>query len=160
MDASFPLAAVVAIGRNGAIGRDNALPWSMPSDLTRFRTLTMGKPMIMGRRTFESIGKALPGRESIVVTRRPQLDLPDRVYAVPDPDEALALAHVRAGLMGASEIAVIGGAELFAAMMPRLDRIYLTIVDLRPEADTFFIAPDPYLWRETARVGPVRDPKG
>ena len=148
------LVAVVAMGRNGAIGRDNALPWTMPSDLARFRALTMGKPMIMGRRTFESIGRALPGRESIVVSRRPQTDLPERTHAAADPEEALALAEAWASAMGASEIALIGGAALFEQMMPHLARIYLTIVDLRPDADTFLAAPDAFVWRETARHRP------
>ena len=153
------LSAVIAVGRNGAIGRDNALPWSMPSDLARFRALTMGRPMIMGRRTYEAIGRALPGRESIVVSRQPQAGLPDGVLAASSPEEALDLAGARATALGASGIAAIGGALLFAALMPRLDRIYLTIVDLRPEADTYLDSLDPYVWRETARLRPSRHPR-
>ena len=159
MSGVLPIVAVIAVGRNGAIGRDTALPWTMPSDLARFRALTMCKPMVMGRRTFESIGKALPGRESIVVSRRPQAGLPAGVHAAIDPEQALGLARERATALGASEIAVIGGAELFAAIMPRLDRVYLTIVDLRPEADTFLEGLDPYAWRETARQRPPRHPR-
>jgi dihydrofolate reductase len=159
MSPSPPLAAVIAIGRNGAIGRDNALPWTMPSDLARFRALTMGKPMIMGRRTFEAIGRPLPGRDSIVVSRRPLPGLPARVFAAGDPDAALALARARAAALGASEITLIGGAGLFAAMADHLDRLHLTIVDLRPDADTFLDRPDPYVWREVARERPVRDPR-
>ncbi len=153
-----PLVAVVAMGRNGAIGHQDALPWRMPTDLARFRALTMGKPMIMGRRTFESIGKALPGRESIVVSRRRLADLPAGVHAATGPEAALALAEARAVAMDAAEIALIGGAALFEAMMPQLDRLYLTIVDLRPDADTFLAAPDPYVWRETRRQRPLRQP--
>ncbi len=153
---TLPVSAVIAVGRNGAFGRGNGLPWIMPSDLARFRALTMGKPMIMGRRTFDSIGKALPGRVSIVVTRRRQPGLPDGVIAATEPGVSLEIARTHAGELGASEIAVIGGAALLHAMMSRLDRIYLTIIDLRPEADTFFASLDPYVWRETGRQRPPR----
>ena len=159
MNGAFPLSAVVAVARNGAIGRDNALPWTMPSDLARFRVLTMGKPMIMGRRTFESIGRALPGRVSIVVSRQPQAGLPAGVHAAIDPDAALGSAGERATALGASGITVIGGAALFHALMPRIDRIYMTIVDLRPAADTFLESLDPYVWCETARQRPPRHPR-
>ena len=156
---SHPLIAVVAMGRNGAIGRDNALPWTMPSDLARFRTLTMGKPMIMGRRTYESIGKALPGRESIVVSRRARAMLPVGVHAADSAERALAVADQRATAMDAAEIALVGGATLFEALLPLCARIHLTIVDLRPAADTFFGALDPFVWREVARSTPARHPR-
>lgn len=153
-----PLAAVVAVARNGVIGHRGGLPWHMPGDLARFRMLTMGKPMIMGRRTFESIGRALPGRESIVVTSRP---LPPRqaVFHAASPAEALELAAIRAAAMGADEISLIGGAGLFDALLPRTGRLYLTQVDLQPEGDTFFPAVDPADWREIAREVPPRHPE-
>ena len=153
-----PLVIVAAAGRNGAIGRDGALPWTMPGDLARFRALTAGCPMIMGRRTWESIGRNLPGRESIVVSRR-ALDLPEGAHAAPDPDAALVLAAGRAAAMAAPAVALIGGAALFAALMPRADRLAMTFVDLRPEADTFLPPIDPYLWRESARIVPARHPR-
>ena len=159
MTDALPLSAVVAVGRNGAIGLDNALPWTMPSDLARFRALTMGKPMIMGRRTFESIGKALPGRVSMVVSRRGGPNLPDGVLSASSLAEAVDMAATQAVALGASEIAVIGGAALFDALMPRLDRVYLTVIDLRPEADTFLESLDPYVWRETERLRPPRHPR-
>ena len=106
-----PLVIVAAVARNGAIGRDNALPWTMPSDLARFRALTMGCPMIMGRRTWESIGRNLPGRESVVVSRG-LLDLPSGAHAAADPATALAFAAQRADALDASAIALIGGAGL------------------------------------------------
>lgn len=152
-----PLAAVVAVARNGVIGRAGALPWQMPGDLARFRALTMGKPMIMGRRTFDSIGRALPGRESIVVTRRP-LAPAQAVFPASSPEAALALAKVRAAAMGAGEISLIGGAALFDALLPRTTRLYLTEVDLEPAGDTFFPAVDPAEWREIERVRPARHP--
>lgn len=152
----LPLIAVVAMGRNGAIGRDNALPWRMPSDLARFRALTMGKPMIMGRRTFESIGRALPGRESIVVSRREQDTLAPGVFGAATPELALRLARERAAAMNAQEVALVGGASLFQALAPQTDRLYLTVIDLAPEADTFHPVPDPFVWREVARSRPER----
>ena len=159
MQGGLTISAVIAVARNGALGRDNALPWTMPSDLARFRALTMGRPMIMGRRTYQSIGKALPGRESIVVSRHPLAGLPDGVHAALGPDAALDLAATRASALGASEIAVIGGAALLTALMPHVDTVYLTIIDLRPEADVFFEQLDPYVWRETARQRPPRHPR-
>ena len=103
-----PLVIVAAVGRNGAIGRDKALPWTMPGDLARFRALTMGCPMIMGRRTWQSIGRNLPGRESIVVSRG-SLDLPEGAYCAADPESALEIAAARAEAVEAPAIALIGG---------------------------------------------------
>ena len=151
-----PLAIVVAVGRNGAIGRDGKLPWAMPGDLARFRDLTMGTPMIMGRRTFDSIGQALPGRESIVVSRDPALALPAGVFHAAGPEAALILAVERAAAMGAASISLIGGAGLFETMMPRVERLHITYVDLAPAADTFFPAIDWASWRETSRFVPPR----
>lgn len=152
-----PLVIVAAIARNGAIGRNNALPWTMPGDLARFRELTVGRPMLMGRRTFEAIGRNLPGRESIVLTRRPTVAAAG-VHHVADLDAALAIADDRAAVMGAGEIALVGGTALFAGLMPRCARLALTFVDCAPEADTFFPPIDPYRWREAARVYPPRHP--
>lgn len=153
-----PLAIVAAVGRNGAIGRDNRLPWKLPSDLARFRELTMGKPMIMGRRTYQSIGRKLPGRESIVVTRDQDLELPDGVFRAPDADAALEIAGARAAQMKAREVTLIGGATLFETMMPLVDRLYMTFVDVAPEADVFFPSLDESEWRETSRITPSRLP--
>lgn len=154
-----PLAIVAAVGRNGAIGQGGRLPWTMPGDLARFRALTMGTPMIMGRRTFESIGRALPGRESIVVSHDPSLALPDGVFRAADPDAALAFAASRAAAMGAGAMTLIGGATLFTAMMSATDRLHMTFVDRAPEADTFFPPIDPALWREISRAIPPRHPR-
>lgn len=151
-----PLAIVAAVGRNGAIGHEGKLPWRMPGDLSRFRELTMGKPMIMGRRTFASIGKALPGRESIVVSRDAALPLPSGVHRAASPDGALVLANARATAMDAAEISLIGGATLFDLLMDRTDRLYITFIDLAPPADTFFPPIDPSIWRETRRHVPER----
>ena len=154
-----PLVVVVAVGRNGAIGRDNQLPWSMPTDLARFRALTMGTPMIMGRRTFESIGCVLPGRESIVITRSRDLVAMPGLWIVRTPEAAFALAQVRAMAMKADAATLIGGAAVFAAMMEWVDRLDLTIVDLAPTADTFFPPIDPAVWREHDRRTIPRGPR-
>ena len=159
MTASMPLAIVAAVGRNGAIGQGNMLPWTMPGDLAHFRALTIGTPMIMGRRTWDSIGRPLPGRESIVVSRCPDLDLPESVWPAADPAAALALARQRAAAMAASAITLIGGATLFEALMDDADRLHLTFVDLAPKADTFFPTIDPAIWRETSRIVPQRHPR-
>lgn len=127
---------------NGVIGVDNALPWRLPADLRRFKAQTMGKPMIMGRKTFESFPSPLPGRRHIVLTRDPswQADGAEIAHSV---DEALTLA-------AAEHVAVIGGAEIFALMLPDADRIELTEVHLSPEGDAVVPAFGDE-WVETAR---------
>ena len=153
-----PLIAVAAVGRDGTIGKDGSLPWTMPGDLARFRALTMGTPMIMGRRTWDLIGRPLPGRESVVVSRDTGLTLPEGVWHADSPADALDLAQERARAMGAPAISLIGGAALFAALLGETDRLALTIVDLAPDGDTFFPAIDPAIWREVAHVVPDRHP--
>jgi dihydrofolate reductase len=155
---TLPLVIAAAVARNGAIGRDNRLPWSMPGDLAHFREITMGKPMIMGRRTFEAIGRVLPGRESIVVTRAGHAGAASGLFYAESPEEAVALGQERAAAMEADEIMLIGGTQLFAALMPRVRRLRLSLIDLAPEADVFFPAIDPALWREVARQVVPRHP--
>ncbi len=140
---------VVAVAENGVIGRDGAIPWCVPSDLKIFRRLTMGKPVIMGRKTYDSIGKPLEGRDNIVVTRRADFSAAG-VERAGSIAEALGIARARAALRGVDEIAVIGGAEIFAAMLPMAGRIYLTRIHARPAGDTFFPDPDPAIWREVS----------
>jgi dihydrofolate reductase len=135
------ISLVVARALNGVIGHDNALPWRLPADLRRFKTLTMGKPMLMGRRTFDSIGRALPGRVNLVLTRDTAWQAPGTVV-VHSLDEALA----RAG--DAPELAVIGGAELFELVLPLAQRIYLTDVQAVIPGDTRFPDLAPEEWRE------------
>lgn len=125
------ISLLVARARNGVIGRDNALPWRLPADLRRFRALTMGKPMLMGRRTFESIGRALPGRVSLVLTRNRSWQAPGAIV-VHDLHEAFAQAG------DAAELVVIGGAALFKLFLPLAERIYLTDVHATIPGDTHF----------------------
>ena len=130
------LSIICAVGRNGAIGRDNALLWHLPGDLPRFKRLTMGHPVIMGRRTFESIGRPLPGRLNLVVTRNANYAA-EGVTLCPSLD--IALQRAEAAQPDDGEIFVIGGGELYAATIDRCARLYLTEVDDAPtDADTFF----------------------
>ena len=128
------VALIVAVAENGVIGRGGALPWRLPSDLRRFRRLTLGKPMIMGRKTYQSIGRPLDGRESIVLSGRRER-YPAGVHVAASIKEALALAAQLAGARGVEEVAVIGGAEVFAAALPFAERIYLTLVHAKPAGD-------------------------
>ena len=148
--AAIPLVLVAAVADNGVIGRDNALPWHLGSDLKRFKALTANKPVIMGRKTYESIGKPLPGRTNIVVTRDWAFK-PQGLVMATSLDAALAIARDDAKRRGANAIMVIGGTEIFAQTMPLADRLEITHVHARPEGDTFLPAIDPAIWRETAR---------
>jgi dihydrofolate reductase len=138
------LSLVVAASENDVIGRDNALPWHLPADLKHFKAITMGKPIVMGRKTYESIGRPLPGRLNIVISRNRALQIPG-VDVVGSFDEALA----RAG--DAPEVAVIGGAELFRSALPLARRIYFTRVHANVEGETKFPALDLRQWREVDR---------
>lgn len=132
---------VVAMARNRVIGRDNALPWHLPEDLKHFKRTTLGKPILMGRRTFESIGKPLPGRTNLVLTRRAHWDCPGAV-PVHSFDEAVAR------VAGEPELAVIGGAEIFGLLLPFATRIHLTRVEADIAGDTVFPPLEPAEWIE------------
>lgn len=144
------LSLIVAVAENGVIGRDGGLPWRLSSDLKTFRRLTMGKPMIMGRRTYDSIGKPLDGRDNIVVTRDPFFEVAG-VSACATVSEALTLARVLATTRGADEIMVIGGAAIYDAVLPLADRIYFTQVHANPDGDRHFAALDQTVWTEASR---------
>ncbi len=149
---------VAAVARNGAIGVKGGLPWRLPSDLKHLRETTWGRPMVMGRKTFDSIGKPLPGRETIVVTRD-RAFARDGVHVARSIEDALALGELRAEAMGVDEIMVIGGGELYRATLDRADRIVLSEVDLAPEGDAFFPEIDMTRWREVSRKTPPRGEK-
>lgn len=141
------IAFVVAVARNGVIGREGKLPWRISSDLKRFKEITMGKPVIMGRKTWESLPKRpLPGRQNIVITRDRDYRAEGAVVAA-SVEEALAQAKITES----NEICVIGGSEIFRQMLPMADRLYLTEVDLFPEGDVVFPPVDHTAWRETSR---------
>jgi dihydrofolate reductase len=134
---------VVAADERGGIGRDGGLPWHLPADLQRFKALTMGKPIVMGRRTWDSIGRPLPGRRSLVVSRQSGLAL-EGAEVVDSLEAALHAAR------DAPEVCVIGGAELYRAALPRADRIHLTRVHWTVAADTFLPPLDAAAWRQVA----------
>ncbi|RIX97593.1 diacylglycerol kinase [Aureimonas flava] len=140
MTRALPLVAVVAVvatAANGVIGLRGAMPWSIPSDLKRYRALTMGKPMIMGRRTLESIGRVLDGRDTIVLTRAASLPFEGAIPAR-SPAEALALAARAADRRGANEIVIAGGAQIYREFLPSTDRVERTVIDASPDGDAFF----------------------
>ena len=141
---------LAAVAENGVIGRDNALPWRLSTDLKRFKALTLGKPVVMGRKTYLSIGSPLPERTNIVITRDKNFRA-QGVMVANSVDAALDMARAEARRRGANEIVVIGGTEIFAQTMALADRLEITHVHARPEGDVYFPAIDPKLWRETAR---------
>jgi len=143
---------IAAVARNGAIGADGGLPWRLSSDLKRFKALTMGKPLVMGRKTFDSVGRPLPGRRVIVVTR-------DAGWTRPGVETANSLEAALALAAGADEIMVGGGGEIYAQALPLAARLYLTEVDLAPDGDVRFPDIDPALWREARRELGARGPK-
>ena len=153
----MPITLVVAVAENGVIGHKGGLPWRLSSDLQTFRRLTMGKPLIMGRRTFQSLKKPLDGRDNIVVTRDDGFR-PDGAIVVPSLEAALARAKDCAKARGAEEIMVIGGADIFAASLPLADRIYKTEVHGRPEGDTLMPEVDWKAWGEVSREALPRGP--
>ena len=141
---------VAAIGENNVIGRDGQLPWRIRSDLRHFRALTLDKPVIMGRKTFQSIGKALDRRTNIVITRDPEFSA-EGIEKAPNFEAALALARQDAEKRGTDEIMIIGGSDVFAAALPLADRLEITHVHAQPDGDAFFPPIDAKIWREVAR---------
>jgi len=144
------VALVVAMGDNRAIGKGGGLPWRLSSDMRFFRKVTMGKPIVMGRLTFASLGRVLDGRLNIVLTRNAAFEAPGAVMAY-NLEEALDVARKEAAKAGVDEIMIIGGEDVFREVLPQADRIYLTEVHAAPHADTWFPALDPSEWREVSR---------
>lgn len=139
------ISLVVAVSENYVIGKDNKLIWHLPADLKFFKEVTMGHHMIMGRKTFESIGRPLPGRTSVVVTRNKELSLPEGVLVADSLQNAIAMCG------NDPEICIIGGAQIFKEAMPIADRIYLTIIHQEFEGDVYFPKPDPNEWKMVSR---------
>lgn len=149
-----PVALILARADNGVIGRAGGLPWHLSGDLKFFKARTLGKPVVMGRKTYQSIGRPLPGRPNLVVTRDAAFR-PKGVEVFADVEAALDRARALAVQLGAEEIMVIGGGEIYALTLPLARRIYLTEVHARPEGDTTFPDLDPAEWREVRRDPPV-----
>lgn len=154
------LAIIAAVAGNGVIGRDNALAWRLGTDMRRFKALTLGKPIVMGRRTWDSIGKPLPGRDTIVVTRAAGFTAAGALVAH-GWAEARDLATEAAARSGSDAVAVVGGAEIYRLALPEAAVLHLTLVHARPDGDTLFPAYDPDAFRETFRehhpAGPQDD---
>ena len=147
------LSLIAAVDQHRAIGKGNALPWHLPADLKRFKALTLGKPVLMGRKTAESIGRPLPGRRNLVLTRSGQAPF-DGMESVASVDEALAMAT------GSGELCVIGGGEVYALCLPRATHLHLTLVETVVDgADAFFPAFDADAWRVAARESHPADEK-
>ncbi|NBN63397.1 dihydrofolate reductase [Pannonibacter tanglangensis] len=152
------MVVVAAVAENGIIGAGNAMPWHVPSDLKHFKALTLGRPVVMGRRTFASLGRPLPGRFNIVISRGAP-DLPEGVALVPSLDAGLALAAGRPETAEFGEVMVIGGGQIYAQAMPLADRLEITRIHASPQGDTLFPPIDPALWQEVARIPGERGPK-
>ena len=152
-----PLAVVAAVADNGVIGRDNNLIWRLKTDLKRFRSLTWGKPLIMGRRTFQSIGKPLPGRETVVLTRDAGFAL-DGAHVAHEWRQAVAIANDLAARARADALMVVGGAEIYALALPEAERIHLTLVHAAPPGDVVFPPFDRTLFEAVRREEHARGP--
>jgi dihydrofolate reductase len=141
------ISAIAAMSENRVIGDDNQLPWHLPADLKHFKNLTSGHPILMGRKTYESIGRPLPNRTNIIISRNTDFEA-QGCTVVKDIDEAIACAKKQ----NSEEIFIIGGAEVYKQLLPAIDRIYLTIVHEDFEGDAFFPELDMKEWKESERV--------
>lgn len=143
---STPIALIIAVAENGVIGRDNRMPWHIPAELKHFKATTLGKPVVMGRKTFESLGRPLPGRTNIVVTRD-RAFAADSIVVAHDLDTALHCADDIARRDGAAEIMVIGGADIYRQALPQARTLYYTEVKLSPVGDAYFRDVDWSQWQ-------------
>jgi dihydrofolate reductase len=157
MQHPLPVSLIVAATRNQVIGRDNQMPWHLPADLRYFKQRTLGKPIIMGRKTWESLGRPLPGRLNIVVTRQIDIALEGaEVFA--DLQAAIERGQEWASEQGVDEVMVIGGGQLYQQALALTQRVYLTRIDLELEGDTFFPVLDAQQWQQTeAQAHPAQD---
>ncbi|MGV8834277.1 MAG: dihydrofolate reductase [Devosia sp.] len=155
---SVRIAMIVGVAANGVIGNDQTIPWRIPSDMQFFKATTLGKPIIMGRKQYETVGKPLPGRTNIVVTRQ-QGYQPDGVIVVSSLDNALETARGIAERDGVDEIMIIGGGDIYAQMMDRADRLYISHIALTPEGDVRFPEIDPAVWTVIEQPDVTANPK-
>ena len=154
MKKTLPLSLIAAHAENGVIGIDNSMPWHLPGDFKYFKATTLGKPIIMGRKTWESLGRPLPGRLNLVVSRQPGLEL-QGAQVFPSLEAAVECAEAWAVEQGVNEVMLIGGAQLYALGLPFADRLYLTRVELKPEGDAWF---PPFERGEWTMVSDVANP--
>jgi dihydrofolate reductase len=149
MNNTLPLCLIAALGENRVIGVNNSMPWHLPGDFKYFKETTLGKPIIMGRKTWDSLGRPLPGRLNIVVSRQADLQL-EGAEVCSSLESAVTLAEEWALEQGVDELMLIGGAQLYAQALPHADRLYLTRVNLSPEGDAWFPEFSPYDWEQTS----------
>lgn len=152
------ISLIAAVAENGVIGADGDLPWRLPSDFAFFKRTTMGKPLVMGRKTFESIGKPLPGRTNIVVTRQKGYQ-PDGVIVIDSLDASIEHAQTIAVADGVDEIMIGGGGQIYAEAMDRADRLYITHVEARPDGHVQFPQIDPAVWKVVDEPDVTPSPK-
>ena len=158
MSTNPKLCAVVAMDRNNVIGREGDLPWRLPSDLKHFKRVTLGKPCLMGRKTWESLPFPLPGRPNLVLTRNKTYTAKGAtVYS--DLNEMVGEGYALAGASGVDEVMLIGGAQLYKILLPHCDRLYVTRVDAQVEGDAVFPAIDPAIWSLKSENGPIKTEK-
>ncbi|PHN33081.1 dihydrofolate reductase [Pseudomonas sp. ICMP 460] len=151
MKKTLPLSLIAALGENRVIGVDNSMPWHLPGDFKYFKATTLGKPIIMGRKTWDSLGRPLPGRLNLVVSRQTDLAL-EGAEVFPSLDAAVERAEAWALAQGANELMLIGGAQLYAQGLAQADRLYLTRVALSPEGDAWFPQFDEQQWKRVSNV--------
>ncbi|NMX89967.1 MULTISPECIES: dihydrofolate reductase [unclassified Pseudomonas] len=151
MKKTLPLSLIAALGENRVIGVDNSMPWHLPGDFKYFKATTLGKPIIMGRKTWDSLGRPLPGRLNIVVSRQTDLKL-EGAQVFPSLDAAVARAEAWALEQGVDELMLIGGAQLYAQGLDQADRLYLTRVALSPQGDAWFPEFDLNRWKLVSNV--------
>lgn len=156
--AEILISMIAAVAANNVIGADNDMPWRLSTDLKRFKALTMGKPIIMGRHTFESVGKALPGRLNVVITRNRNLKLDGAVVA-DSLDDALIIAKIEAFKTGQEEVMITGGGQIYAEAMEHADRLYITHVEATPNGDTVFPMIDGQIWKISSEEAHPRGEK-
>ena len=159
MKKTLPLSLIAALGENRVIGVDNSMPWHLPGDFKYFKATTLGKPIIMGRKTWDSLGRPLPGRLNIVVSRQTDLVL-EGAEVFPSLDAAVARAEAWALEQGVDELMLIGGAQLYTQGLEQADRLYLTRVELSPQGDAWFPQFDVNQWKLVSNiVNPAEDDK-
>ena len=152
------ISLIAAVAKNGVIGNEGDLPWNLPSDLKKFKEITDNRPIIMGRKTWDSIGRPLPNRDNIIISRNANLEIEGGIICL-SPDEAISIAKIKANERGCEEIMVIGGGYIYQEFMSIADKLYITEVDLEIEGDAYFPKIDPELFEEVIREERNKDPE-
>lgn len=158
MPVSIKISMIAGVATNNVIGLDGGMPWKLPSDMKFFKQTTMGKPIVMGRKQYETVGRPLPGRANIVVSRKPGYQ-PDGVIVISDFVAAIDHAKTIAKADGADEVMIIGGGEIYRLGLALADRLYITHIDAAPEGDTWFPEFDLSVWKEISKPSVIQTEK-